>query len=719
MGPFGRRVCIGLLAACVACVPARRKVGGEIVRSIAFEGNGGALSGHNDLQLRKQMEQEVTSAGLLLFPLNTFVEPKLLERDALVRDAYRLEVWYAHHGWFDARVLGWSTFERRRRSERRAGIVDVRGTVEPGEPSMIRDVSFSGETPSTRVLARTVLRTGYLQPGSQYDLSLAELDRLQLETQLKRSGFAYARVDLDMDAHPDEKAVDVRLTMHPGISADYGPITIEGNEAVATRFIEQNLRIQQGQPYRLDALTAAQNRLFDMNTFGQVAVRPDLSDPTREDVPITVRVGENKFASLKFGVGLRLEALQSIEPNVSARFRHTNLFRQLIGLELFGSVGAANSATSGTRTGLVPVYRTRASFLYPRMFGQKVAQQLQLEVERGVQQGLGAYLNPEADFRSIWKPVDVLVMSLGPHVEQFEYLELEDTEPDNPTEIAARRLFGSDELIDVYRITSVDFGLTLDWRDDPLTTKRGSFLQVTQRTAFPLTEKDYTFLAFTGDWRIFRPIRVGSDVPLTLATRLYGKALVPLGGSDLPYPELAFLGGSTSMRGFPSRGLGPYTTFSVPVFDPQGVQETDADGNPIIRRYYVPRGGSLGMVLSEELRYYGSYGLTYALFVDAATLANPGRSFGDGLPAPLFQSLQDGFRIAGGVGVRYGSPIGPIRVDIAVRPRYPEDYCTTGKEGGCVEAVGRRRRLDLIQTFDKDTPLPVAFMIFLAFGEMI
>jgi outer membrane protein assembly factor BamA len=706
------RCLIWLWAALAACTPARQKVGGSIVRDIAFDGNGGAFSGHNDLQLNKQLEQESTAFGLMVPLLRTVVEPKLLERDVLVRDAYRLEVWYAHHGWFDAQVLGWQVRDVRSIRPKRAGIVDVRGKIETGEPSLVRAYTTVGETPSTRTLARSALRTGYLKPDRQFDLDLAEIDRAKLQVQLQRSGFAYARVDLSMDAFPEQHAVDVQLAIEPGPSAVYGPITIEGDERVRRKFIEQNLRIQQGSPYRLDDLTGAQNRLFDMGTFGQVSVLPDLSDPTRKDVPIRVSVDENKPRSLKFGVGLKLEALQGIEPNVSARFRHANLFEQLIGVDLFQSVGAANSATSGTGTGLVPVYQTRASLLYPRMFGQKVAQQLQVDVVRGVQQGLGQYFNPQADFRSIWKPVDFLAINLGPHVEQFEYLELQDTTPDNPTEIAARRLFGGDELVQVYRITSVDFSLSLDWRDDPLTAKRGSFVQTTTRLAFPLTEKDYAYGAFTGDWRLFRPVRIGGDVPLTLATRVYGKVLVPLGNSSLPYPELAFLGGSSSMRGFPSRGLGPYTTFAVPV--------VDNDGNTDTRRYFVPRGGNIGAVVSEELRFYGGYGITWAAFVDAATLANPGRSYGDGPPDPLFLALQKGFRIAAGAGVRYGSPIGPIRLDIALRPRYEEDCGPTGTAPtACKENLDQKRRIDLIHSVDKSVESPPAVMLFVAFGEMI
>ncbi|MCB9677529.1 MAG: BamA/TamA family outer membrane protein [Alphaproteobacteria bacterium] len=683
-----------LLVLLAACTPARRKVRGDIVRRIEFHGNGGALSGHNDYQLRKAMEQPATAFGVKMFPITYFVDPKLLNRDFLVRDAYRLEVWYAHHGWFDAHFLGWSVKRVKHSKKRRAGVVDVLGIVEPGKPSLVRSYDVVGGSRATGGLGRTVLRTGYLKEKKQFDLELAEADRVELEVTLKQRGYAYANVDLQTDAFPDEHAVDVKLEMQPGILANNGAITIEGNQDVKTRFITQNLRLVEGEPYRLDELVAAQNRLFRMGTFALVSVEPDLSDPTRKDVPIRVRVREAKFRALRFGVGFQIQGLQNFEPNVSMRFKHTNLLSQLIGLDFLARVGAV--ANVGDRP-FAPTWQVRGSVIYPRILGQKVAQQLEVNIEQGVQQGSLRFFNPEADFRSIWRPSDIVVVSLGPHIEQFDYLDY-DTES-RPARRQAEALFG-DGFVNPYQITSVDFGFTLDWRDDPLSTKRGSFFNTTLRTAFPLKEGDFAFLAFTGDWRLFRPIRVGKDVPLTWATRIHGKALYPIGDNkNLPYPELFFPGGATSMRGFPSGRMGPYAI----------TVEGEGDSRVVS---YAQVGGNLGAVVQQEIRYYGAYGITYAAFLDVATLTNPGRSATD-----FRIQVIDGFRFAGGLGLRYGSPVGPLRIDVSVRPRYLEDFQTYEDAASC-DVNDDRRRLDVVHAFAKCSRFP-AIMVFGAFGEAI
>jgi len=715
---------IWLLVVLAACSPARRRVRGEIVRRVHFEGNGGLGSGHNDYQLRKALEQEATAPGLLIFPLKYLVDPKLLSEQMLVRDAYRLEVWYAHRGWFDARFAGWSTRRVRRAGRRRAGVLDVHGVIEPGPPSLVRSYAITGATGAPSAIARTVLRTGYLKEKRQYALDLAELDRAELETRLQRRGYAYAKVELQTDVYPDQRAVDVELKMKPGIMAVNGPIAVEGNENIDARFILQNLRLTEGNPYRLDDIVKAQNRLFAMGTFSIVNVTPDLSDPSLRAVPIKVRVSESKFRSLRLGVGLAV-GIKRFEPNLFAKFKHTNLFNQLIGVELMGRVGAVANVGA---IPLAPTWETRASVIYPRIFGHKVAQQLEVKIEQGVQQGLYRFFNPQADFRTIWKPSDVLVLTMGPHVEQFKYLDLDLRRKSVSTGdfgtrstgsldplgeftdgavATARRLFG-DDFKNPYQITSVDFGMTLDWRDDPLSSRRGSFLSTTVRAAFPLRTGDFSFVALTGDWRLFRPIRIGGDVPLTLATRVHGKAIFAIGDNpSLPYPELFFPGGAASMRGFPSRAMGPYSIFV-----------TDRDQRSE-RRFFIPQGGTLGVVLSEELRYYGAYDLTYAVFVDLATLANPGRPLGEDNPN-LLEQLKAGSRIAGGVGIRYASPLGPFRIDVALRPRYSEDF-----QGYDAESIGAcstdddRRRIDVIHSlFNKCAGGP-ALMVFGAFGEAI
>ncbi|MCB9672820.1 MAG: BamA/TamA family outer membrane protein [Alphaproteobacteria bacterium] len=692
-----RAVWLLILATLVACTPARRKVRGDIVRDIAFQGNAGVFSGQNDYQLRTQIEQEDSAFGVLTWPMSGFVEPVLLQPDVLVRDAYRLEVWYAHHGWLDARVAGWTIDRVRASTRRKAGVVDVLGRVSTGPRSTVRKLAVTGATGAAGILAKTVMRTAEVHEGDPFDLELVESTRTALQDQLRRSGFAYAKVDLEMHAWPEQQAVDVELRAVVGIPAKLGPITVEGCDRVREAFVRDALNLEEGEPYRLDGLVAAQRRVFAMKTFSLVTVQPDLSDPTAEAVPIRVRVTENKFRSLRFGGGVKAES-QNWEPYVSSSFKHTNVFGQLIQFQLGGRFGLSGyTPFNKAASNLKPVWKVNSSVLYPRILHQTVAQQLEVDIERGLDQSLQEYFNPKVDFRSIFKPSDIVVISMGPHVEIFSYPFLE---PGSVAGEQAKIVYGED-FVNRYRITSIDTAFTVDWRDDRFSTKRGSFFTTTLRMAFPLQEGDYAFGALSGDWRLFRPVRVRDQVPMTLATRIHGKLLVDLGDAGLPYPELAFLGGASSMRGYPTRSMGPYRTYQ-----------------PVEGTYrYVPVGGTLGLVLSEELRYYGGYGVTWAVFGDVATLANPGRTV-DIRDDTFWGDLTESARFAVGVGARYQSSIGPLRLDFAMRPYADEDCGPVESPLACYQATPIQRRLDAVRFIDRSSSLP-AFMIFFAFGEAI
>lgn len=678
------------------CTSARREVRGDIVRNLSFDGNGAVFSGHNNYQLVTQMESEESAFGVMTWPISPFIEPKLLVRDRLVSDAYRLEVWYAHHGWLDARFEGWAVHRVRKSTERRAGVVDVRGRLSTGPRSLVRGLELRGLSSTAQVLANAALAKAPLEVGDPFDVELTEALRGTVENQLHRGGFAYASVGLQMDAYPEEQAVDLVLTAEPGISARFGPIEVVGTQKVPERFVRDTLNLKEGSPYRLDKLAAAQSRVFGLNTFSLVTVRPDLSDPTAKEVPIRVTLTESKFRTLRFGAGLKIENA-NWEPRLTSSFRHTNVFRKLIQFQAKGRVGVSGyTPLSDGGSSPTPVWRLSGALLYPHLFHRTLSQQVEVKVERDLDQSFVEYFNPEADFRTIFKPSDAVLLSLGPHIEIFEYPKLEN----DPEALARARLAYGQDFEQSYRLTSIDFGFTLDWRDDKFSTRRGSFFNSNVRTAFPLQDGDFTFVALSGDWRLFRPLPIGDRIPFTLATRLHGKAVLPLSDSGLPYPELSFLGGASDMRGYPTRGLGPYRTFVI-------------DGE----NRFVPRGGTLGLVLSQELRYYAS-GFTYAVFGDLASLSNPSRDVGD-VTRPFFPSFVDGMRIAGGVGIRYDSSIGPLRLDLAIRPyNETEDCGPIGASRNCYADGGLQRRLDIVRTLDRDSTLP-GLMIFFAFGEAI
>jgi len=708
-----RWLLLGVLAWVAACTPARKEVDGNIVRSVTFEGNGGLGSGHNNLQLRSQMEQGSSKFGLLTWPFIYTVDPAQLRPDLLPSDAYRLEIWYAHHGWFDARFMGWELQRIRNTTERRAGVVDIRGVVEPGKPSMVRSLELDGLDKNLKVLGGSVLRTAPIAEGDQFDLELVDQTAALLRDKLHNLSRAYAKVTTDIDVDPDNYVVDVALHATPGIACTYGEITIAGNEKIPSLYIEQNLTIEQGDAYSLDALKRSQRRLFEMGTFSIVEITPDLSDPTSPEVPIQVKVTESKWRTLRIGGGLDYDGFL-LAPRVSTSLQHVNLFNQLMRAEIGLTAGLAYDVSVGETPESIPTWSVSTSLVYPRIAAQRVALELKGTYEQDVYSGLWAYRRPEADLHVVWKVSDDIQIRAGPHVEQYTFIG--DYGPGQ--EIAQSRLFGIDAQEGFrYQLTSLDQFVTWDWRNDPVRTTRGSYYTMNFREAIPLSESGYFFIGSNLEARRYVPIRLRRGgrwaFPVVAVGKVRGEVIQPIGESEIPLPERAFLGGANSLRGFRTNQVGPYETLCTYDTVTRGGTLFGGGETEQVREvtyYHLPTGGTVAAEASAELRYDWNYGVTLATFVDVGVLA------------PNWEELgPEDIRGSAGIGARYDTLVGPIRFDLSFRPLFAEDE-GPNRFRLCDEDDQEGRVYDFLSNFSGlrgDNHPPFAMVFFLTIGESI
>ncbi|MFT3776184.1 MAG: BamA/TamA family outer membrane protein [Minicystis sp.] len=211
----------------------------------------------------------------------------------------------------------------------------------------------------------------------------------------------------------------------------------------------------------------------------------------------------------------------------------------------------------------------------------------------------------------------------------------------------------------------------LDFRDDRLRPHKGLYLQ-----------NDLQFAGIGGrarDVRVQPEVRgyvpLGKDV--TLAARATVGFLFPQNYGDrkgegpmdrastvrdieLMYLRGFFSGGPSSNRGYPLRGVGPHGV--VPFFNPslheQALARSCDPSSPRFDpvRCASPLGGLSLWEASLELRFpiYGPLG--GSVFCDASDVS-PYR----------FDVRLDHPHLSCGLGVRYETPIGPVRVDVGYR----------------------------------------------------
>jgi outer membrane protein insertion porin family len=193
------------------------------------------------------------------------------------------------------------------------------------------------------------------------------------------------------------------------------------------------------------------------------------------------------------------------------------------------------------------------------------------------------------------------------------------------------------------RLSTLSATWIRDTRDKPLDASRGFY----QTLDFGITPKalgsSANFARFLGQSAYYKPLG-----PTVWANRITLGLAKSFGGrSDVPTSERFFSGGETTLRGFPINGAGPQRT--VPACS------NPADPSTCVN-LEVPVGGRQLFILNSELRFpLGiKQGLGAAVFYDGGNVYSA---------IGISRFIQD-YSNTVGVGLRYKTPIGPVRFDI-------------------------------------------------------
>ena len=172
-------------------------------------------------------------------------------------------------------------------------------------------------------------------------------------------------------------------------------------------------------------------------------------------------------------------------------------------------------------------------------------------------------------------------------------------------------------------------GLLVDTRDDIFDPQSGMLAQFTVRERGQFLGSDGEFLQATAEGRWFRRMPLRS----VLALRVQGGVIFELGkAGGVPNVERFFAGGLNSVRGWGLNELGPK--------DHQG----------------EPTGGLSRVEMSAEIRTQVFFSLGTAIFVDVGNVDAKSGAFNP-----------ESLKYAVGAGLRYLSPVGPVRFDVGYR----------------------------------------------------
>ncbi len=597
-------------------------------------------------------------------------EPYFLFPREFERDLIRLRLFYYQRGYREAAID--TVVARPLPNE-----VEITFTIQEGNPVRVQSVGFRGlEELSDSTLTEDIPT----RIGDPLNALSLEASRDSLTARMKNLGYAHAEVFLGYTL-PSETplAAGVTFDLYPGPATTVGPVTIVGNSRVSERVVRRMLPFREGRPYEADALLTGQRNLYNLEIFNRATIVSDLTHVPDTIVPLRVEVSEGDAHRVRAGAGFSEADCVSTE----ARWVSRNFFGGARRLQVTGRVSnlltpflesnICNEAGEGEYGELN--WLLSADFTQPWLFSPRNALSASIFAERQslprvfIRQGLGLNLAVSHNL----KVATPITLSIRP---QFSGLE------------AADVFFCSNYLIcdpgdievlqEASWLAPIGIRLSQDRRNQVLSPTRGhaALLDLEYASDWTGSEFPYARLLAEGSWY------TQGESRWVLALRLRGgwvssggfkAALSPGTSNDIIHPDKRlYAGGSNSVRGFPQNQLGPQVLLTEDVNDllipqrggdtyctPEEVVDLTCDPGFLPGDRFSPRptGGSSLLEGSMEFRFP----VSRQLWEGAAFL-----DFGQVWEEELGVDLAD-LEFTPGMGFRYLSPIGPIRVDLAYR----------------------------------------------------
>jgi outer membrane protein insertion porin family len=531
------------------------------------------------------------------------------------------------------------------------GLVSPTIAIKEGPRVVVGDVSIAGNQAVPTERLRPVLT---LVGGAPYYGPSIAINRDALIAYYLDEGYASADVTVAPVMNADGTRADITFKIVEGPQTVVEHIFITGNLRTNPAVIQRELQIAEGRPLGQAAINESRLRLSGLGLFRRIQISViSHGDPRLRDVVIAVE--EAQQTTVSYGGGLQVDRVLRSDTgtttseryefaprgffeigrrNLGGRNRSVNLYSRL-------SLRPNPDATSTNPFGFSE-YRFVGTYREPRALRNYGDLTATAAVEQGVRTGFNFSrkgFNAELGHRIAPTTRGSLRYSFGT-TRIFDNRLIEEDDP--------LVVLTVDRVFPQVRLSSFSAAASRDTRDDPLEPQKGAFLSGDASLAARGIGSEVGFtkafvqgflyrnlgrphLVFAGGARLglaraflrFVETVDASGNPQTVAVR------------DLPASERFFAGGDTTIRGY--------------ALDSVGVPDTITPSG-------FPKGGDAEVVLNAELRFPVVGNVGAVVFVDGGN---------------VFARAADldvtSLRGSVGLGGRYRSPLGPIRIDIGFK----------------------------------------------------
>ncbi len=682
-----RALRLTLLVAVLAAAPlAAQQEQQRVVRGLSFEGNHAI----DDYTLRAAIATTNSSAFATKWYLRwiRFLgEKRYFNELEFRRDVVRLLLLYRQSGYMNAVI---DTLVRR---EGRDAYIKFR--IYEGDPVRLAELHVLGLDSILDV--QRLQRDLPLHVGDPFNRALFQASADTIVSRLKNLGYPYADILRNYDVDVAALRAVATLEALPGPRMRVGQVLITGAEKVDTGTVRRMLSVRAGDWFRQDQLYLTQRDLYGLGMFRSVnVVLADTTPPPGDStVRVVVHVAEAPRHRIRLGAGYGSLDCFRVQSGWTAYdflggARSLDVTGQLskIGVGVPTNANFKDNvcrflradSTSDTLNYNATVTLRQPAFLSPRHTASfAVFAERRSEFKAYTRQAVGANVAVTFNAR---RDVPVTVgygYSVGrTTADAVVYCQrfLLCNESDQVF-LANRRPFAAITISGVRaRVNSV------------LDPSAGSVTQVTLVHASRYVLSDTLYEFNRGE------LEVSKYYPLSrrsvLAWRVRGGTILPqrlslLGQSVkfVPPDQRFYAGGPNSVRGFARNELGP----RVYVSDSLEVSGTDTTYKNI---QASPTGGNTVFTANLELRVPSPIfpdRVRLGLFVDVGQVWERGDT----------GTTVSGLRVTPGLGLRFITPLGPVRLDAAYNgyPHEPGKLYFLNRADNSITATGKTEHPDL------------------------
>ncbi len=523
--------------------------------------------------------------------------------------------------------------------------VYVTFNIAEGDRTIVSSLKVAGN--SKIPLSQLRPKKGFEQEeGKPFSPGRLSNDRNRLAAKYLDRGFLNSEVKTIVSRHPDDPhEVDVTYQITEDQQVRISKVLHLGQKHTKLDLIRISTNLAPQEPLSAGKLLAGESKLYDLGIFDWASVGPRRQITNQSQEETLVKVHESKRNSVTYGFGFEISRRGGNIPT--------------------GTVAVPGLPTINTKgANLFPSEKTfvspRGSVEYTRknMRGEGETGAISVLASRLDQRLLLTYTDPHFR-RSSWQTLTSLSAErttenplfearLGDLSFQFQrYIDGKNT-----TQLQLRYDFNRTKLTKILvpelvlpsdrnvDLSFVSGTIIRDTRDKPLDAHHGIYETIDVRIVPSAFGSSTNFTRLLGQAAYYRPVHAiifANSVRLGLA--------VPFANANVPTSQRFFAGGGTTLRGFPINEAGPvrYVPFCTPG------QTTNCPQVP------VPIGGNQLFIFNSEIRY------------PIPIINNLGGVFfydgGNVYRRVNFPDFIHNYTNTVGIGIRYSTPIGPIRAD--------------------------------------------------------